>query len=70
MDRETQSRTGWIIVALIIIWTGLSDLMTGKVYGKIVSGATRPIAGWFVHFLGLVLVIAGVYLLIRLVRRR
>lgn len=70
MNRDTQTRIGWIIVALIIIWTGLRNLITGKIYGKVVTGTTRPIEGWFVHFLGLVLFIAGVCVLISLVRRR
>lgn len=70
MNRESQKRIAWIIVALVIVWTGLLHLISGKIYGKVVMSNVRPIEGWYVHVLGLVTFLGGIYFLIILIRKR
>jgi len=70
MKRERQTRIAWPIVALVIIWTGLRHLVSGKINGKVLMSNMRPIEGWYVYVLGLVTLIGGLYFLVTLIRRR
>ncbi len=43
MNRATQKRIAWFFVAPVIVWTGLSHLILGKIYGKVVMNNVPPI---------------------------
>ena len=65
------TRVGWGIVAMILVYDGLTHAVTGQAWGRIKGAGILPVSeGWQVVILGLLEAAFGLYLGYRLLFRR
>ena len=65
-----QKKIGWVIVSAVLIYSGVRNLVTGKIYGKVRISENPPsMEGWDVRLIGLALSILGVVLVYKILRK-
>lgn len=64
------SRFGWVLVAMILIFSGAEHALTQKLYGRVRTGGEPLLEGGLVLALGIVEVLLGAWLLWRQFRDR
>ena len=70
MNRDAK-RFGWGVVAVILVYDGMTHAATGKIWGRLKGDGLPAVAeGWPVIALGLLEVGIGVYLAYRLLSRK
>ncbi len=69
MNRGRQKKAAIVVVAAIIIWTGLQNMISGRIYGRVRLANSEPLLeGWYVHLLGGLLIFAGIVMVFRIIR--
>jgi uncharacterized membrane protein len=64
------TRLGWLVVAIILGWTGIQHMINMKIFGKVVMPGSAPLMeGAPVFVIGLFELALGVFCLYRSIRR-
>ncbi len=64
------TRLGWIIVAVVLAISGIQHVITPEIYGRVrISGEPPLLEGISVIIIGLVELLIGIFLFLRLIRK-
>lgn len=62
---------GWLVVGVVLVLSGLSDVFTPEIYGRVrIPGQTPMLQGWPVVMLGLGQLAVGLFMVIRFFKDR
>jgi len=65
------SEFGWLIVGVVLVLSGLGDVVTPEIYGRVrMAGQAPLLEGWPVVLLGLAQMAVGALMVIRFFKNR